>query len=186
MQSSENKNAIVTSLEDQEALNAIYIISDPTRMQIMQILSVYGALCAHEILSYFDISQPTLSHHMGQLCDYNLVDSQKDGRRVFYSVSEIGIKNIIQLFEKMMECTYETTVIKDDSKKTVKEPGVKKSPMLPKPKKIIKKPDVPKENVINKSKTKKKKSAETKKAKAETKKDSKKGSGKKKGKKKKK
>lgn len=179
MQPIDDKKTFNTKESDTEALEAIHIVSDPTRLQIMRILSDHGALCAHEILSYFDISQPTLSHHMSQLCEHKLVESKKEGRRVFYSISEVGMKNIIRLFEQMLESSslLEKTSV-ELNKSKVKVSGIKKSSMLPSPKKVIKKPDVPKENVINKSKSKKKSKSD------EKKKNTKKSKGKKKGKKK--
>lgn len=161
---------------DAKALSAIYIVSDPTRMQIMQVLSMHGSLCAHEILSFFDISQPTLSHHMNMLAENGLVHSEKDGRRVKYSIAEEGINNIIQLFEKMIECTYaiENPTSQTDQPQKILT-GMKKTPMLPKPKKAIQKPEIPKDNVIKKTKSKSKNKSKNE----DKKKESKKGKGKK-------
>ena len=65
-------------------------LSDPNRLMIMDMLSC-GELCACVILEKFQITQPTLSHHMKILCGCNLVNGRKEGKWVYYSQNhEIG------------------------------------------------------------------------------------------------
>jgi ArsR family transcriptional regulator len=51
-----------------------------------------GELCACVILEKFKITQPTLSHHMKNLCDCGLVTSRKVGKWTYYSLSEEAIQ----------------------------------------------------------------------------------------------
>ena len=62
-------------------------LSDTNRIMIVDMLS-RGELCACMILEMFNITQPTLSHHMKILCDCNLVNKRKDGRWIYYSLDE--------------------------------------------------------------------------------------------------
>ncbi len=59
------------------------ILSDPTRLQILDMLSC-GSLCACHLLEAFHITQPTLSHHMKKLVACGLVCSAKEGIWVKY------------------------------------------------------------------------------------------------------
>lgn len=59
------------------------VLSDPTRLRVIEILSC-GELCACDILESFEITQPTLSHHMKSLTDSGLVISEKRGSWVYY------------------------------------------------------------------------------------------------------
>jgi len=77
----------------------IHILSDINRIQILRLLADHGELCARDILSYFPITQPTLSHHMNVLSDNHLVETRKSGRWVFYHLSQAGIQGIIDFFE---------------------------------------------------------------------------------------
>jgi len=63
------------------------VLSDPNRLMIIDMLSC-GELCACVILEKFNITQPTLSHHMKSLCDSGLVVGRKEGRWMYYSLSE--------------------------------------------------------------------------------------------------
>ena len=63
------------------------VLSDPNRLMIIDMLSC-GELCACVILEKFNITQPTLSHHMKSLCDSGLVAGRKEGKWMYYSLSE--------------------------------------------------------------------------------------------------
>jgi len=61
-------------------------LSDSNRVMIVDMLSC-GELCACKILEKFNITQPTLSHHMKILCDSGLVNGRKDGKWMHYSLN---------------------------------------------------------------------------------------------------
>ena len=61
-------------------------LGDNTRLEIVEMLSD-GEKCACEILKKFEITQPTLSHHMKILCDCGLVIGRKEGKWTHYSIS---------------------------------------------------------------------------------------------------
>jgi len=81
-------------------------LSDPNRLMIVDMLSC-GELCACVILEKFKITQPTLSHHMKNLCDCGLVTGRKEGKWIFYSLN----KEIVQEFEAFL---HEVTSYKDN------------------------------------------------------------------------
>lgn len=61
-------------------------LGDSNRLQIVQMLSD-GEKCACNLLEKFEISQPTLSHHMRILCDCGLVEVRKEGKWSYYSLN---------------------------------------------------------------------------------------------------
>lgn len=67
-------------------VNIFKAISDENRLEIINILKE-GEMCAGEILSALNISQPTLSHHMKILCESGAVVCKKSGRQIYYVVS---------------------------------------------------------------------------------------------------
>ena len=52
-------------------------LGDANRLEIVQMLS-NGEKCGCKILERFDITQPTLSHHMKTLVDCGLVNDRKE------------------------------------------------------------------------------------------------------------
>jgi len=68
-------------------------LSDATRLQIIDMLSC-GQLCACNILEKFNITQPTLSHHMKILSDSNLVIAVKKGKWTYYSLDDSNVNEL--------------------------------------------------------------------------------------------
>ena len=61
-------------------------IGDNNRLQIIEMLSG-GEKCACKLLERFEITQPTLSHHMKILCGCGLVNVRKEGKWSYYSLN---------------------------------------------------------------------------------------------------
>lgn len=61
-------------------------LSDVNRLQIIELLSE-GEKCACKLLEKFNITQPTLSHHMKILCECGLVNAKKEGKWSHYSIN---------------------------------------------------------------------------------------------------
>jgi ArsR family transcriptional regulator len=88
-------------------------LSDPNRLMIVDMLSC-GELCACVILEKFQITQPTLSHHMKTLSDCGLVIGRKVGKWTYYSLNDDVIRKFRAFIEekkkKKNECIcYEAT-----------------------------------------------------------------------------
>lgn len=73
-------------------------LSDPNRIMIVDMLSC-GELCACTILEAFDLSQPTLSHHMKILCKSGLVIPRKEGKWTHYSLNNERFSELISFID---------------------------------------------------------------------------------------
>ncbi|HET92278.1 MAG TPA: transcriptional regulator, partial [Chloroflexi bacterium] len=62
-------------------------------------LLLEGEKCVSEIVEAFDMSQPTISHHLNVLKQFNLVTSRKEGKQVFYAIHH---DNVIACCEGLM------------------------------------------------------------------------------------
>lgn len=60
-------------------------LNDPTRRKILEMLRE-SDLTAGDIADQFDISKPSISHHLDQLRQADLVLSVKRGQFVYYSL----------------------------------------------------------------------------------------------------
>ena len=65
-------------------------LADETRQQIL-VLLLDGEMCVGDLVEAFDISQPTVSHHLGILRQFDLVTSRKEGKQVYYSVNQDSV-----------------------------------------------------------------------------------------------
>ena len=77
-------------------------LSDPNRLQIVQMLS-NGERCGCKLLEAFDITQPTLSHHMKILCECGLVNARKEGKWQHYSLNMEVWKQFVYFIDSMVE-----------------------------------------------------------------------------------
>lgn len=75
-------------------------LGDETRLKIFHLLSK-GELCACNLLEEFQITQPTLSYHMKILSESGLVNGQKDGIWMRYSINEETLKLLLELFNSI-------------------------------------------------------------------------------------
>jgi ArsR family transcriptional regulator len=62
-------------------------LGDPIRLQLVDVLRRHaGRVCVCELVPLFDLSQPTVSHHLKVLRDAGLVDSERRGLWAYYYV----------------------------------------------------------------------------------------------------
>jgi ArsR family transcriptional regulator, arsenate/arsenite/antimonite-responsive transcriptional repressor len=75
-------------------------IADPTRLRLLSlVLSHEGAeACVCDLLPYFDLSQPTISHHLKVLHEAGLLDREKRGTWVFYLARPAAMAALSHLF----------------------------------------------------------------------------------------
>ena len=70
-------------------------LADPTRREILMLLKKED-LSAGTIHSFFDITKPSLSHHLAILKEANLVSSKKIWHSVIYSLYLIAFNEVIE------------------------------------------------------------------------------------------
>ena len=61
-------------------------LSDANRLQIVQLLTE-GVHCTCHLLEHFQVTQPTLTHHMRVLSECDLLQSRKEGKWTFYALN---------------------------------------------------------------------------------------------------
>ncbi len=62
-------------------------LGDPVRMQLVDVLRRHaGKVCVCELVPLFDLSQPTVSHHLKKLRDAGIVGSERQGLWAYYYV----------------------------------------------------------------------------------------------------
>jgi ArsR family transcriptional regulator, arsenate/arsenite/antimonite-responsive transcriptional repressor len=62
-------------------------LGDPVRVQLIDVLRKHaGKVCVCELVPLFDLSQPTVSHHLKVLRQAGLVGSERQGLWAYYYV----------------------------------------------------------------------------------------------------
>jgi DNA-binding transcriptional ArsR family regulator len=83
---------------------ALHAIADPTRRRILVALKQRGGnvsgknngLCAGDIEERMQLSQPTISHHMGILTKAGLVEVVKQGQWRWYRRNEKVLRRVVK------------------------------------------------------------------------------------------
>jgi ArsR family transcriptional regulator len=79
-------------------LNALFkALNDPTRREILEILKQKD-LTAGEIADRFNISKPSISHHLDLLKQAELVTSLKEGQFIYYSLNTTVMDEVLKWF----------------------------------------------------------------------------------------
>ncbi len=73
------------------ATNIFKALSDETRLRVIKLLEE-RELCVCELMQVLDMSQPRISRHLGVLKNAGLVNDRREGKWVYYSLSN-GAQN---------------------------------------------------------------------------------------------
>ncbi len=84
-------------------MNATFkAISDPSRRKILKILR-QGDMTAGEIAQHFDISKPSVSHHLGILKQAELVESERKGQFIIYSLNTTVFQELMSWLHDLFD-----------------------------------------------------------------------------------
>lgn len=70
-------------------------LGDPTRRHILGMLAEKGALSAGEIAGAFEISKPSVSHHLAALKRAGLVQDRRQGQQIIYSLDTTVFQDVL-------------------------------------------------------------------------------------------
>jgi ArsR family transcriptional regulator, arsenate/arsenite/antimonite-responsive transcriptional repressor len=70
-------------------------LGDPIRMQLVDVLRKHaGKVCVCELVPLFDVSQPTVSHHLKTLREAGIVGSERRGLWAYYFVEPAALDEL--------------------------------------------------------------------------------------------
>ena len=70
-------------------------LGDPVRMQLVDVLRKHaGKVCVCELVPLFDLSQPTVSHHLKKLREAGIVGSERQGLWAYYYVQPEALEEL--------------------------------------------------------------------------------------------
>ena len=78
-----------TSLDNKKVEKISKALGDPYRIRIMQaVKEEKDWLQCQAITQMFNLAQSTISHHLSQLVDAELLHAEKDGRHALYKINQ--------------------------------------------------------------------------------------------------
>lgn len=76
---------------------AFKALADPTRRKILELLSSQDR-SAGEIANYFNISKPSISHHLNILKNAGLISDERQGQLIVYSLNTTIFQDVLKWF----------------------------------------------------------------------------------------
>ena len=73
-------------------------LSDPTRRKILEILAHEGDMTAGDIASRFDMSAPSISHHLSILRNTGLIADTRQRQSIIYSFNADAFRQVAGWF----------------------------------------------------------------------------------------
>jgi ArsR family transcriptional regulator len=93
------------SLADERAVklaDVLKALADPTRVQIVAALrDAKAPLCTCDFTAASDLSQPTITHHMGKLREAGLVEATRSGIWTYYRLRAHLPANVRQIVDAL-------------------------------------------------------------------------------------
>ena len=77
------------------------VISEPNRLNILRMLRK-ESLTVAEIWQYLDLPQNLVSHHLKVMRDFGILESEKKGKQVLYSLNKIKLQRFKALLVKFI------------------------------------------------------------------------------------
>ena len=76
---------------------AFRALADPTRRRILELLRS-ADLTAGELADHFDMTKPSISHHLNTLKAAGLVDADREGQSIVYSLNTSVLQDLMSWF----------------------------------------------------------------------------------------
>lgn len=70
------------------------VFSHKTRLRILSLLAI-SKLCVSDIVEILDLNQTTVSHQLKTLKNANIVDNQRQGKKIYYFIIKDSVYDIL-------------------------------------------------------------------------------------------
>jgi ArsR family transcriptional regulator, arsenate/arsenite/antimonite-responsive transcriptional repressor len=85
------------TLDDRGLIRVLKALADPTRFRMVQEIAAAGELSCGQVAELFDVSQPTVSHHLNVLVEAGVLSVRVDGQHRYTSVNHPLVSGVTRL-----------------------------------------------------------------------------------------
>jgi DNA-binding transcriptional ArsR family regulator len=95
---------LIINIDKLEAVaSKLRAISHPMRIAIIDVLAKDKKLSVTEIYEKLDIEQATASHHLNILKNKGVLESKREGKKIYYSLKNLTLTDIIECINRCNE-----------------------------------------------------------------------------------
>jgi len=102
MQAIEITEQSIEKLE--KAASRLRAIAHPVRLAIIEMLTKESRLSVTEIYLRLDIEQASASHHLNIMKNKGILQSRRDGKKIYYSLQNTTLSDIIHCIDHCKDC----------------------------------------------------------------------------------
>src|SRR5688500_17620871 len=85
-------------------LAAFKALADATRLDVFRLIAAQdGEICACDIVDRFDVSQPTIAHHLKVLRNAGLITVSRRGVWAYYAVDPRGVEALQATMQGLLD-----------------------------------------------------------------------------------
>jgi ArsR family transcriptional regulator len=87
----------VRELDDHALVRALRALGDSTRFRMVREVAAGGELCCGQVAERFDVTQPTISHHLKVLFAAGVLSVRNQGKHRYISVNQPLLSSLLNL-----------------------------------------------------------------------------------------
>src|SRR3712207_5013031 len=88
--------------ERERLVAAFKALADPTRLDVFRLIAAQEApICACDVVDRFDVSQPTISHHLKVLREAGLITASRRGVWAYYAADPRGVAGLRDVLDAL-------------------------------------------------------------------------------------
>lgn len=96
----EMENVELNAKKLEQLASRLKAIAHPVRIAIIEMLSNESRLSVTEIYQLLEIEQAAASHHLNIMKNKGILESEREGKKIFYSLQNESLSEIIHCVNK--------------------------------------------------------------------------------------
>jgi ArsR family transcriptional regulator, arsenate/arsenite/antimonite-responsive transcriptional repressor len=89
-------------VDDKKLIRVLRALSDPNRFRMVQEIAGARELSCGQVVERFNLSQPTISHHMKILTEADVLSVRREGQHAFISVNHAIVDEIAAILPRRL------------------------------------------------------------------------------------
>lgn len=95
--------ALIDEVEADRVAAMFKALGDPVRLRLTALIAAQDEICVCHLTPHFALSGPTISHHLKQLREAGLIDSERRGTWIYYRIRPDALHALGQILHPLAD-----------------------------------------------------------------------------------